>query len=64
MTFRKIAPNTYEVATDDRGPVGIVQRDAGASTWSAYDLAGNRVVDRYPGSRRVAAGNLIRFTRA
>jgi hypothetical protein len=56
--YRRVAPNTYEVRVSGT-LYGIVQRDPGASTWSGYDTSGRRVVDRYPGSREVAARNIM-----
>lgn len=60
--YTKVAPNTYEV--HERGSyaiLGIVQRGTGSDsgTWSAWAPGNVQVVDRYPGSRETAAGNLL-----
>jgi len=58
FTYRRIGAATYEIVSDG-AVAGTVWRTR--TGWSGATASGRQVVDDYPGSRGVAAANVIQY---
>jgi len=58
FTYRRIGTSTYDIVLDGHR-VGTVWRTR--TGWSGATASGRQVVDDYPGSRGVAASNVIQY---